>query len=96
MFTGPQKLAIDLDEMASRARSPARRSAWCGATTIDLMVPADAEIVIEGMIDPEQLEPEAPFGESNGYVALEAYNMPMQVTAITHARRRCSPRSSAR
>ena len=32
------------------------------------------------------LEPEAPFGESNGYVALEAFNMPMQVTAITHRR----------
>ena len=32
------------------------------------------------------LEPEAPFGESNGYVALEAFNMPMRVTAITHKR----------
>jgi UbiD family decarboxylase len=54
--------------------------------TIDLDVPADSEIVIEGLIDPEKLEPEAPFGESNGYVALEAFNMPMQVTAITHRR----------
>ena len=42
--------------------------------------------MIEGLIDPEKLEPEAPFGESNGYVALEAYNMPMQVTAITRKR----------
>ena len=33
------------------------------------------------------LEPEAPFGESNGYVALEAFNMPMKVTAITHRRK---------
>ena len=49
-------------------------------------MPASAEIVIEGLIDPEKLEPEAPFGESNGYVALEAYNMPMRVTAITHKR----------
>src|SRR5439155_6495170 len=55
--------------------------------TIDLDVPADAEIVIEGLIDPAVLEPEAPFGESNGYVALEAYNMPMQVAAITHKRK---------
>ena len=52
--------------------------------TVDLDVPADAEIVIEGLIDPAVLEPEAPFGESNGYVALEAFNMPMRVTAITH------------
>src|SRR5260221_6587482 len=54
--------------------------------TIDLEVPADSEIVIEGVIDTAVLEPEAPFGESNGYVALEAYNMPMRVTAITHKR----------
>ena len=50
--------------------------------------PAHTEIVIEGLIDPEKLEPEAPFGESNGYVALEAYDMPMQVTAITHRKNR--------
>jgi 3-polyprenyl-4-hydroxybenzoate decarboxylase len=32
------------------------------------------------------LEPEGPFGESHGYVALEDFNMSMQVTAITHKR----------
>ena len=56
------------------------------AVTVDLDVPADAEIVIEGLIDPELLEPEGPFGESHGYVALEDFNMSMQVTAITHQR----------
>jgi 4-hydroxy-3-polyprenylbenzoate decarboxylase len=50
-------------------------------------VPGDAEIVIEGLIDSDLLEPEGPFGESNGYVALEDYNMIMQVTAITHRRK---------
>jgi 4-hydroxy-3-polyprenylbenzoate decarboxylase len=50
------------------------------------MVPADAEIVIEGLIDPDLLEPEGPFGESHGHVALEDFNMSMQVTAITHKR----------
>jgi 4-hydroxy-3-polyprenylbenzoate decarboxylase len=48
------------------------------------MVPAEAEIVIEGLIDTTLLEPEGPFGESHGHVALEELNMPMQVTAITH------------
>jgi 3-polyprenyl-4-hydroxybenzoate decarboxylase len=55
--------------------------------TVDLDVPADAEIVIEGLIDTSLFEPEAPFGESNGYLALEAFNMPMQVTAITHKKK---------
>jgi len=86
VYTGPQKLAVDQDEMtvAGGAMGTSVRTAKC--VTVDLDVPADSEIVIEGLIDPELLEPEGPFGESNGYVALEDYNMSMQVTAITHKR----------
>src|SRR5712672_2099523 len=86
MFTGPQKLAIDLDEMAVAGALAGEPIRMVRCKTVDLDVPADCEIVIEGLIDPDLLEPEAPFGESNGYVALEAFNMPMQVTAITHKR----------
>jgi 4-hydroxy-3-polyprenylbenzoate decarboxylase len=86
IFTGPQKLAIDQDEMAvagGLAGAPIRTTK---GVTVDLDIPADAEIVIEGLIDPELLEPEGPFGESHGHVALEDYNMSMQVTAITRKR----------
>src|SRR5262245_39485356 len=86
MFTGPQKLAVDLDEMAVAGALAGAPVAMASCVSIPLHVPASSEIVIEGVIDPERLEPEAPFGESNGYVALEAFNMPMQVTAITHKR----------
>jgi 4-hydroxy-3-polyprenylbenzoate decarboxylase len=84
MFTGGMKLPIDLDEMAvagALAGSPLRIAK---AVTVDLNVPADAELVIEGLVDPELLEPEGPFGESHGHVALEDFNMSMRVTAITH------------
>ena len=54
------------------------------AVTIDLDVPADSEIVIEGLIDSELLEPEGPFGESNGYVGAGRLQHVMRVTAITH------------
>jgi 4-hydroxy-3-polyprenylbenzoate decarboxylase len=87
MFTGPQKLAVDMDELAVAGAAAGAPIRTVRCRTIDLDVPADSEIVIEGLIDPQVLEPEAPFGESNGYVALEAYNMPMQVTAITHKRK---------
>jgi 4-hydroxy-3-polyprenylbenzoate decarboxylase len=53
------------------------------AKTVDLLVPAEAEIVIEGYINTEELEPEAPFGESHGHVNLQEYNAFMEVTAIT-------------
>src|ERR1700761_5967737 len=86
VFTGPQKLPIDCDEMAVAGGLAGAPIRTVKAATIDLDVPADAEIVIEGLIDPELLEPEGPFGESHGHIALEDFNMSMQVTAITHKR----------
>ncbi|MFL4981912.1 MAG: UbiD family decarboxylase [Xanthobacteraceae bacterium] len=83
MFTGPQKLAIDADEMGVAGALAGSAIRTARAVTVDLNVPADAEIVIEGLIDPELLEPEGPFGESHGHVALEDFNMSMRVTAIT-------------
>ncbi|MEE8517444.1 MAG: UbiD family decarboxylase [Alphaproteobacteria bacterium] len=53
------------------------------ARTVDLMVPAEAEVVIEGFVNTELLEPEAPFGESHGHVNLCEYNAFMDITAIT-------------
>jgi 4-hydroxy-3-polyprenylbenzoate decarboxylase len=87
LFTGPQKLPIDCDEMAVAGGLAGAPIRIVKAATVDLDVPADAEFVIEGLIDPELLEPEGPFGESHGHVALEDYNMSMQVTAITHKRK---------
>jgi 4-hydroxy-3-polyprenylbenzoate decarboxylase len=85
-FTGPQKLAVDHDEMGVAGALAGYPIRTAKAVTVDLEVPADAEIVIEGLIDPELLEPEGPFGESHGHVALEDFNMSMQVTAITRKR----------
>ena len=86
MFTGPQKLRIDEDEMAVAGGLAGRAIRMCKALTVDLDIPADAEIVVEGLIDTDVLEPEGPFGESHGHVALEGFNMSMHVTAITHRR----------
>jgi UbiD family decarboxylase len=56
------------------------------AKTVDLLVPAEAEIVVEGFVSTEFLEPEAPFGESHGHVNLQEYNGYLDVTAITRRR----------
>ncbi len=82
-FTGPQKLATDQDEMAVAGGLAGRAMRVVKCKTIDLEIPADAEIVVEGLIDTELLEPEGPFGESHGHIALEDFNMSMRVTAIT-------------
>ena len=52
----------------------------------DLLVPAHAEIVIEGRIRTDVLEPEAPFGEASGYLGPRKLEKIFEVTAITHRR----------
>ncbi|MBI4528731.1 MAG: UbiD family decarboxylase [Deltaproteobacteria bacterium] len=90
-YVGPQKLRIGVEEMAVAGGIVGAPINQVKAKTVDLMVPAEAEIVIEGWIDTEYLEPEAPFAESHGHVALEDYNMIMEVTAITHRRNAVFP-----
>src|SRR4051812_46282313 len=85
-FVGPQKMPVGVDEIQVAGGLVVRPIRVVKAKTVDLMVPAEAEIVIEGLIDTEYCEPEAPFGESHGHVALEEFNMPMRVTAITMRR----------
>jgi UbiD family decarboxylase len=85
-FVAPMKLPIDLDEIGVAGGVAGGPINVVKCRTVDLTVPAEAEFVIEGLIDTQYLEPEGPFGESHGHVALEEFNMPMQVTAITHRR----------
>ncbi len=52
--------------------------------TVDLMVPAQSEIVLEGEIIPSMIVPEAPFGEYTGYrTALNPRGVACRVKAIT-------------
>ncbi len=85
-YASVQKMPETLDEVwvaGALAGSPIN---VVRGKTVDLLIPAEAEIVIEGLIDTESLEPEAPFGESHGYVNLQEYNAFMNVTAITRRR----------
>ena len=56
--------------------------------TSDLRVPANAEMVIEGVVPLDApMEPEGPFGEMYGYLGLKkSENFFMEITAITHRR----------
>ena len=54
--------------------------------TVDLLVPACSEIVIEGIIPTDQMEPEGPFGEFTGYMAHREPDKFMNITCITRKR----------
>ena len=82
-FTAAQKLPENLEEITVAGGLVGAPINVVKARTVDLLVPAEAEIVVEGYINTEMLEPEAPFGESHGHVNLQEFNAYMDVTCIT-------------
>jgi 4-hydroxy-3-polyprenylbenzoate decarboxylase len=85
-FASVQKIPERLDELHVAGALVGAPINVVKAKTVDLLVPAEAEIVIEGFIDTEYLEPEAPFGESHGHVNLQEFNAYMDVNCITRRR----------
>lgn len=47
-----------------------KRAEVCKATLSDLLVPADAEFVLEGYVDPGESRMEGPFGDHTGFYSL--------------------------
>jgi len=59
---------------------------FCQCVTQPIEAPANAEIVIEGYVDPNEHHDEGPFGDHTGfYTPVEPFPV-MRVTAITHRR----------
>jgi len=84
VFSAICPLPPDLDEMmfAGFARNEAIRLVKC--VTNDLEVPANAEFVLEGWVDPAERRDEGPFGDHTGfYTPVEPYAV-FHVEAITH------------
>jgi len=52
--------------------------------TVDLEVPASAEIVLEGYVKLDELRTEGPFGDHTGFYSLEDEYPVFHVTCITH------------
>jgi UbiD family decarboxylase len=52
--------------------------------TSDLLVPAQAEMIIEGEVPTKEIEDEGPYGEMYGYMGKKHKNFYMNIKAITH------------
>ncbi len=59
--------------------------------TVDLLVPADAEYVLEGTVDPNESRLEGPFGDHTGYYSQPADYPVFRVRCITRAERPIYP-----
>jgi UbiD family decarboxylase len=81
------KIPYGVDEYAVAGGLAGEAVPVVKAKTVDLVVPANAEIVIEGFINTELMEPEAPFGEFTGYMDPQQLNPFMEITCITHRKK---------
>ena len=87
-YAATSKLPYDFDEYRLAGGFAGEPIEVVRCQTVDLHVPATAEIVIEGKISTEWIEPEGPFGEYPGYMGHRGVAPFMDVTCITHRRER--------
>jgi 4-hydroxy-3-polyprenylbenzoate decarboxylase len=73
-----------LDEMLLAGFLRERAVEMVKCRTVDLEVPAHAEIVLEGYVDPAERRREGPFGDHTGYYSLPDDYPVFHVTAMTH------------
>lgn len=85
-YIGTAKLPPDVDDYAVAGGIAGEPIQLVKCKTVDIEVPATAEIVIEGVLPVDSLEREAPFGEFTGYMGAEVVEPYFNVTCITHRR----------
>ncbi len=82
-FSAISPLPPGIDEMLFAGFLRKQNVELVKAQTVDIMVPADAEMVIEGYVDPSERRLEGPFGDHTGYYSLAEDFPVLHVTAIT-------------
>jgi 4-hydroxy-3-polyprenylbenzoate decarboxylase len=84
MYSAILPLPPDLDEMmiAGFLRSKPVEMVKC--ETVDIEVPAQAEIVLEGYVELGELRREGPFGDHTGFYSLDDDYPVFHLTCITH------------
>jgi 4-hydroxy-3-polyprenylbenzoate decarboxylase len=91
IYAASAPLPEDMDEMvfAGFLRGDGVEMVRC--ETIDMEVPAGAEIVLEGYIDPDEVRLEGPFGEHTGFYSLPAPFPVFHLTCVTRRNRPIYP-----
>lgn len=82
-FSSAMPLPDDVDEMmfAGFLRKKAVELVPC--ETVNLEVPANSEIVLEGWVDPNEVVKEGPFGDHTGFYSLEDYYPVFHIECVT-------------
>jgi 4-hydroxy-3-polyprenylbenzoate decarboxylase len=91
IWTGSAPLPPDIDEMVVAGFLREEGVALAKARTSDLMVPAEAEIVLEGYVLLNEQRMEGPFGDHTGYYSMPDPYPVFHVTCVTHRNRPIYP-----
>lgn len=87
VFSAILPLPEDLDEMMIAGFLREKPVEMVKAETVDVEVPASAEIVLEGYVDIDERRVEGPFGDHTGYYSLEDEFPVFHVTCVTHRKK---------
>ena len=87
MFSAILPLPPDIDEMLFAGFLRGAPVEMVRAKTVDVEVPANAEIVLEGYVTLGELRTEGPFGDHTGYYSLADEYPVFHLTAITRRKR---------
>ena len=84
IWTGSAPLPPDMDEMTVAGFLREEGVELVKGKTVDVMVPAHAEIVLEGYVVPGEERPEGPFGDHTGYYSMQDPYPVFHVETVTH------------
>jgi 4-hydroxy-3-polyprenylbenzoate decarboxylase len=83
-FAAVMPLPPDVDEMILAGFLRGEPVRLVRAKTVDVLVPANAEIVLEGYVEPTESRIEGPFGDHTGFYSLADHYPVFHLTAVTH------------
>ena len=83
-YAATAPLPRDIDEMVFAGFLRHKSVELVKCVTVDLEVPATAEIILEGYVDTDEMRREGPFGDHTGYYSLADDYPVFHITAITH------------
>ncbi|MFC2032583.1 UbiD family decarboxylase [Chloroflexota bacterium] len=86
-YVSSAKIPRDVDEFSVAGGIAGEPVELVKCKTVDLEVPANAEVVIEGELSSDMVEPEAPFGESRGFVGLTDMFPYFTIKCIAHRKK---------
>ncbi len=87
MYSAILPLPPDLDEMMIAGFLRRQPVEMVKCETVDLEVPAQAEIVLEGYVEAGELRREGPFGDHTGFYSLEDDYPVFHLTCVTHRKK---------